>query len=335
MSVHKEGLTMWMVRSPGGEYASELLEKGLIGIGWGEAGPQLTAARTPEDYYAVVRKHWPDYKPQQVINAGRQLYKFFQEMKIGDSAMTYDSQKRIYHIGTIISAAESHPELVARLSNFRRINWQHQIVRDRLSEGARNSLGSTLTLFRPSDDTIAEIEKLIAEPTVTNAPEVAESEVEDPFENASVKSRELIKDRLLKLTWQDMQAVVAGILRAMGYKTKVSPDGKDRGKDVIASPDGLGLEQPRIFVEVKHRDGAIGAPQIRTFIGGRDHQNDRCLYVSTGGFSIEAKYEAERAKVPLTLIDSDDLVDLLIDYYEKADPELKTLIPLRKTYWPA
>ncbi len=73
---------MWMVRSPGGEYASELLDKGLIGIGWGEAGPELPLAKTPEDFYSIVKKHWPDYKPQQVINAGRQLYKFFREIKL-------------------------------------------------------------------------------------------------------------------------------------------------------------------------------------------------------------------------------------------------------------
>ena len=132
-----------------------------------------------------------------------------------------------------------------------------------------------------------------------------------------------------------MQTLVAGILRAMGYKTKISAGGGDRGKDVIASPDGLGLQQPRIFVEVKHRKGQMGAPEVRKFIGGRNAQNDKCLFVSTGGFTTEAKYEAERSNVPLTLIDSDDLVELLVEYYETTDAETRTLMPLRKTYWPA
>jgi restriction system protein len=325
---------MWMVRSPGGEYAGELLEKGLIGIGWGEAGPELLSARSPADFYAIVRKHWPDYRPQQVINAGRQLYKFFREIGIGDRVLTYDSSGRIYHVGTITGEAQSDPKLIAHLSNFRSVKWESQVERDRLSLAARNSLGSTLTLFQPSDDAVNEIERLTALPAASAPEETPERETEDPYANASENSRELIKDRLMKLNWQEMQAVVAGILRAMGYKTKVSEQGRDRGKDIIASPDGLGFEQPRIFVEVKHRKGAMGAPEIRTFIGGRDHQNDRCLYVSTGGFSTEAKYEAERAKVPLTLVDSDELVDLLIEYYESADNELRTLIPLRRTYWP-
>ena len=65
--------------------------------------------------------------------------------------------------------------------------------------------------------------------------------------------REFIKDKLLKLSWDEMQDLVAGVLRGMEYKTRVSPRGPDRGRDIIASPDGLGLEQPRIIVEVKHR----------------------------------------------------------------------------------
>jgi len=48
--------------------------------------------------------------------------------------------------------------------------------------------------------------------------------------------------------------LVAGVLRAMGYRTTVSAPGADRGVDIFASPDGLGLQEPRIFVEVKHRN---------------------------------------------------------------------------------
>ena len=161
-----------------------------------------------------------------------------------------------------------------------------------LSQAARNSLGSTLTIFQPSEEAEEEIRKRIKEPVKATEPEAiptAEVETEDPFANALENSRELIKDRLSKLSWDQMQSLVAGLLRAMGYKTKVSAAGPDRGKDIIASPDGLGLEHPRIFVEVKHRKGQMGAPEIRQFIGGRHAQNDRCLFVSTGGFSTEAK----------------------------------------------
>jgi len=90
-----------------------------------------------------------------------------------------------------------------------------------------------------------------------------------------------IKDRINSLDWDEIQNLVAGFLRSMGYKTQVSPAGADRGKDIIASPDGFGFENPRIIVEVKHRRELMGSQQIRSFIGGR-HKDDRGLYVCTG-----------------------------------------------------
>ena len=130
-----------------------------------------------------------------------------------------------------------------------------------------------------------------------------------------------------------MQELVAGILRAMGYKTRISPKGADRGKDIVASPDGLGLEEPKIIVEVKHRQGQMGSQEIRSFLGGL-RARDKGLYVSTGGFTKDARYEAERSNVPLTLIDSDIIVELIIQNYDSFDSDTKSLVPLKKIYWP-
>jgi restriction system protein len=148
------------------------------------------------------------------------------------------------------------------------------------------------------------------------------------------KSREFIKDKLIELDWEEMQELVAGILRGMGYKTIVSTKGPDRGRDILASPDGLGLNEPRIVVEVKHRSGQMGSPEIRSFTGGL-RPGDKGLYVSIGGYTREAKYEAERANNPLTLVDADLLVTLIIQYYDDFDTEARALIPLTKIYWPA
>ena len=147
------------------------------------------------------------------------------------------------------------------------------------------------------------------------------------------KAHEFIKDKIVALNWDQMQDIVAGLLRAMGYKTKVSLKGPDRGRDIIASPDGLGLEDPRIIVEVKHRSGQMGAQDVRSFTGGL-RQGSKGLYVSTGGFSKEAKYEAERSTIPVTLVDMDSFVDLLVQYYDNLDVDTKMLVPLVKIYWP-
>ena len=91
------------------------------------------------------------------------------------------------------------------------------------------------------------------------------------------KADRLIEDRIAALDWRQMQELVAGILRGMGYKTTVSADGPDRGVDIFASPDGLGLQEPRIFVEVKHRGGAMGAGAplpLRAMRGSKTNVSD-------------------------------------------------------------
>jgi restriction system protein len=120
----------------------------------------------------------------------------------------------------------------------------------------------------------------------------------------------------------------------MGYKTRISPPGSDRGKDVEASSDGLGLTYPHVIVEVKHREGGtMGSQYPRNFIAALRPRHQG-LYISTGGFTKEARYEADRANNQVSLIDSDELVNLIINYYDNFDAKARSLLPLRKIYWP-
>jgi len=78
----------------------------------------------------------------------------------------------------------------------------------------------------------------------------------------------------------------------------------------------------------------MGSRAIRSFLGGR-HAEDKGLYLSTGGFSNDAHYEVERANIPLTLMDIEDLVEAMLEQYDKMDIETQRLVPLKRIYWPA
>ncbi len=142
-----------------------------------------------------------------------------------------------------------------------------------------------------------------------------------------------IEDLISSISPDDMEQFVAGLLRALGYYAQISPKGPDRGRDILATPDALGLEDPRIHVEVKHRIGKTSAGMIRSFLGGRG-PGDRGIFVSSGGFTREAQYEADRAAIPVRLIDSPELVRLLTDHYDKLAPEIARMVPLRRIWWP-
>jgi restriction system protein len=244
----------------------------------------------------------------------------------------FDSGSRLYHVGEVKSGVRFDAEYNA-VPYTRDVRWIGTVSRDALSVHARNRLGAILTLFAVHSDVQKEI-KTILDGTkhVLESPQEEEQEIREIGEEVVGKAREYLKDKILDLSWDDMQEVVAGLLRAMGYKTRVSESGPDRGKDIVASPDGFGLEEPRVHVEVKHRNGQMGAPEVRAFIGGL--RKTKGLYISTGGFSREAHYEAERSDVPVTLVDVEELARMIVQYYDGFDSEARTLLPLKKLYWP-
>lgn len=323
---------MWMVRA--GEksrFFDDFQEKNIVAIGWSELG-DLENYKTRDQIFSACQKMWPHAKKMSQAASASQIYRFKTVIKVNDRVMTYDSSKRIYTIGTIQSEYKYKPDIIPDYPNYREVKWEGTINRDKLSKSTLSILGSISTLFLLQSNASKEIENTLKGKSI-KAAEDETLEEDTPLKDIQEQSNEFIKDKISKLDWEEMQELVAGLLRAMNYKTQVSPFGPDLGKDIVASPDGFGFEQPRIVVEVKHRNSAIGAQDIRSFLGGR-HKDDKGLYVSTGGFTKDAKYEADRASIPITLMDLDDLVTAIIEYYEKMDVETKLLLPLRKIYWP-
>jgi restriction system protein len=326
----------WVVRAErGGRLYDAFKDNAIIAIGWSDIGP-LTELKTREKIAAKVAATWPEWKPQAVAMSTGQPHRFRSEIKIGDRVVTYDPSRRVYLVGEIAGDYRWDPSIDADDPNVRSVTWQGEVSRDLLSVRSRNSLGAISTLFQLSSDVIDDLLRALKSHQPAKADLAASVEIaeEDVFKNIQEKAIEFTKDRVHALDWSDLQELVAGLLRAMGYKTRVSPAGADRGKDIVASPDGFGFEAPRIVVEVKHRQGTIGSQAIRSFLGGR-HPQDKGLYVSTGGFSKDALYEAERASIPLSLMTIDDLVEAVIQNYEKLDIETQQLLPLKRIYWPA
>lgn len=326
----------WMVRAErNGRLYDVFKDQNVVAIGWHEIG-DLSNLCSRQAILAKVREQWPEISLQSAAMAAGQLHRFRSEMKVEDTVVTYDPGRRVYLVGKIVGEYERDPSIDEEDPNIRRVAWEGEVSRDLLSLTSRNSLGAISTIFLLSKDVVEDLRRAMTshQPSPEAAPGAELQVEEDVLKDIQSKALEFIKDRVSALGWAEMQDLVAGLLRAMGYKTRVSPSGPDRGKDIVASPDGFGFEAPRIIVEVKHRQGAMGAHAIRSFLGGR-HPHDKGLYVSTGGFSKDAHYEAERASIPVHLMNLDDLVEALIEHYDALDIETKQLVPLKRIYWPA
>lgn len=291
----------WMIRAGrNGAYASNWIENGVIGIGWNLDGVDISAM-SRDQIRAAYESLRPDESRPKIAAAAGQVTRFAHDMVEGSTVVMYDPQTRLYHVGKVVGPCE--PVADSEAMTYRRsVVWTQEAPRDSLSTSSKNSLGAISTIFSISDEVMADALHAAAQPSrIDDGPTPSDDAPTDDEEARAATYNdgiERIKDRVNLLDWEEMEQLVAGLLRAMGYYARVTPKGPDGSRDLIASPDALGLETPRIIAEVKHRKGAMGAPEVRSFIGGL-RASDRGLYVSTGGFTREARYEADRSNVPV------------------------------------
>ena len=62
-----------------------------------------------------------------------------------------------------------------------------------------------------------------------------------------------------------MARLVDAVLRATGYTTCLSPEGPDKGVDILA-PEPMGFGEPRVCVQVKLGDSALDRPTLDQLI---------------------------------------------------------------------
>jgi len=165
--------------------------------------------------------------------------------------------------------------------------------------------------------------------------EVEELESETPgaattLEEAEESAWSEIRAHLARLNPYDFQHLVAGLLRGMGYHVSwIAPVGPDRGVDILAHKDPLGVEGGRIKVQVKRRADRISVVEVRSFLAvlGDD---DVGIFVTTAGFTSFAVNEARsQEKRRFMLLDAARLFDLWVEHYSDIPEEQRSLLPLR------
>ena len=122
---------------------------------------------------------------------------------------------------------------------------------------------------------------------------------------------------------------VADLLRAMGYRTTVSPQGGDSGIDITAYKDEL---PPRILVQVKSGDGDIQETTIQSLKGAM-REGDYGLFVTLADYKKNAKKYLESVPI-IKGINGTELVDLILRYYDKLSDKYQRMIPLEMVYIP-
>lgn len=179
--------------------------------------------------------------------------------------------------------------------------------------------------------------KAVAEAPET-APVIEEPEASESasvlFDDSKEKARAEIDAYLDTLSAYDFQELVGALLEGMGYTTRfVSPPGPDGGTDALAYVDPLGARTPHIRVQVKHKDHSAGREEVAALRGIIRADREIGVFVSSGGFSRDARREAERGAVHIELIDLDRFLELWLQHYARIPEAKRAKLRLEPVYF--
>ncbi|NWG25623.1 MAG: Mrr restriction system protein [Pseudorhodoplanes sp.] len=154
------------------------------------------------------------------------------------------------------------------------------------------------------------------------------------FEDAKEKAREEIDGYLDTLGPYEFQELVAALLEAMGYATNtIAARGPDGGTDILAYTDPIGARTPHIRVQVKHRNQAAAREEIAALRGIIRADREIGLFVSSGGFTRDARREAGSGSVHIELVDLDRFLELWLQYYDKLKETARAKLRLEPVYF--
>jgi restriction system protein len=130
-----------------------------------------------------------------------------------------------------------------------------------------------------------------------------------------------------------MARLVGAILEAQGYTVRISPEGTDKGIDILAAPGTLGFGHPRICVQVKSGEAPVDRPTLDQLLGAMSNVDaDQGLLVSWGGFKNTVEKEEAAQFFRVRLWDADALVEQLLANYDKLSDEWRAEIPLQRLW---
>jgi restriction system protein len=316
-----------------GDANTLFLQEGCIALGWHKIGDLSKLAASREAYKAAVASKFPEKKTGAIPVVAGQLYRFVCDAKIGDLVIYPSKADRNIHIGRISGNYQYDNKGEITYPHRRQVEWLKKLSRTRLSQGALYEVGSSMSFFavKTYADEFSSVIDGQAQPTP-----VAEDET---VAVVAEETEEQTRDYVLKKLAQELKGgffedFVAHLLEVMGYRTRQPRRGRgaDGGIDIIAHRDELGFEPPIIKVQVKSKEGSSGDPEVSALYGKCD-KNEHALFVTLGDFSSQAENFA-RNKPNLRLIAGDELVDLILQHYEKFDSRYKGVLPLKRIYVP-
>lgn len=305
------------------------LTENRIALGWSDFGDLSLVKATREAFKEKYAQTYPNAKKGAIATSSGMLFRFIHELKVGDYVVFPSKSDRMINIGIVDGEyiyAPSSGEFVQQ----RAVKWLKRLPRTVFSQGALYEVGSAMSLFAiknyASEYLSAVDNDFKLDTSISDEDESIAATADDIIES----TRDFILKELSKnLKGYDLEDFVADLLRAMGYRTIVSPHGGDSGIDITAYKDEL---PPRILVQVKSQDGDIKETVIQSLKGAM-REGDYGLFVTLSNYTKNAIKYLENTPI-IRAINGTELVDLILKYYDALSEKYRRMIPLKMVYVP-
>lgn len=328
----------------------EPIEQNYIGIGWSELGDLSKIQPDRDSFKMALKEAQPKATEASVRAQSSPLFRFTNEMQVGDYVIYPSKTDRMIYVGIIKGEYEHQVNLeYDEYKNRRKVEWMtpNGVPRNGFSQATLNELGAFISIFAIKNHTANEILgslglielKQESSDLLLNSDDELDENSDDEIatkvitETTKSSTEDFIIRKLhQKLNGYQFEEFVAHLLECMGYVARITQKSGDGGVDIIAHKDILGFEPPIIKVQCKKTLTSNGLPEINQLLGtlGAD---EYALFVNLGSYTTQARNKATK-KSKLRLIDGKEIIKLIYRYYDSFSPQYRSLIPLRKIYIP-
>lgn len=339
----------WVIRSGRyGERDEWALENSCSGGGWREV-PDLTSASSREDVQRIVDEAYPQDSPGARTNFVAQLWALRGRIEVGDLLAMPMKTTREIALGRVTSPYTFFAENDPGYRHVVGVEWIRQVPRSALKQDLLYTLGSALTIFSPSrNNAVTRLEHVLAtgtdvgSTTLTQTPSTAViprqtsgvDVVDEPESQPDIA--ELAKDQISSQIGEEFSGhsfatLVAALLRAEGFDAEEAPPGPDGGIDITAGRGLLGLESPKLIVQVKTPQ--IGSDVVSQLNGlVHTHGADYGLLVTWAGLTKPARDAVKHQRFRVKVWESEDVVEAVLRNYEKLPETITERLPLRRVW---
>lgn len=333
---------LWLVRlGRNSEFEAKALEESVLTIGF-DISNDLTQYKSRDDLVVLMEELFPQKSSASQRNFAAQVNQFVNVMKPGDIVVSPLKISGKIAIGEVVgpcrSGTDGHPT--------RPVNWLSRAIdRTAFKQDLLFSFGAIMTVceIRRNDAlkrvlTVAATGVDAGDGGKITLPRHANAVIDPSDENGEVDLEVIARDQIEKriassFAGHDFTRLIAAILHAQGYVTRVSPPGPDNGIDILAGRGATGFESPRIVVQVKSGDTVVDQPTLQSLIGCiADTHADQGLIVSWSGFKTTVERRTNELFFRVRLWGREEIVSALFSVYDALPEEIRAELPLRRTW---